>query len=418
MLGSMVGRVIAALCGFAGRGACTDAERRAAAWLHDDLRSRGHEAWVETHWVRPGWAVAVALAALLGVVGSLLSVTVPGAGVALGGVAAVVLAIEAAGRVSPGRMPGARRATQHVLTAPPQPPRPDPFADEPLGGRDEGGASDGATSPLRGPAAGGEPREAPPRVALLIAARYDAPRGGLILGDRWRALGARLGSVRAWLALACAVVAACAGARLGGVDATWLGAVQLVPTVLLLFALAAAGDVALSAWAPGANDNASGAAVALALHDELTRDPPAGLAPSLLLTGAGASGPQGLRAHLRREELDPAGAVLLEIGPCAGGAPAWRSRHPQLRAAAERAAGALGAEPRPRGPRPVRAGRIPAIRVGGLDARGIAPRAHRADDTPEHADTAAAEAALDLALGIVDALDAQLGAHSRLTTPV
>lgn len=377
----MVGRVIAALCGFAGRGACTDAERRAAAWLHDDLRSRGHEAWVETHWVRPGWAVAVALAALLGVVGSLLSVTIPAAGVALGGVAAVVLAVEAAGRVSPGRMLGARRATQHVLTAAP-PPRP-----------------------------------APPRVALLIAARYDAPRGGLILGDRWRALGARLGSVRAWLALACAVVAACAGARLGGVDATWLGAVQLVPTVLLLFALAAAGDVALSAWAPGANDNASGAAVALALHDELTRDPPAGLAPSLLLTGAGASGPQGLRAHLRRDEVDPAGAVLLEIGPCAGGAPAWRSRHPQLRAAAERAAGALGAEPRPRGPRPVRAERIPAIRVGGLDARGIAPRAHRADDTPEHADTAAAEAALDLALGIVDALDAQLGAHARLTTP-
>jgi hypothetical protein len=376
----MVGRVIAALCGFTGRGAGTDAERRAAAWLHDDLRSRGHEAWVETHWVRPGWAVPVALAALLGVAGSLRSVTVPEAGVALAGVAALVLAIEAAGRVSPGRWLGARRATQHVLTSSPSPP------------------------------AG--------TVRLIIAARYDAPRGGLVMGDRWRALGARLRSPRAWLALACAVVAACAGARLGGVDAAWLGVVQLVPTVLLLFGLAAAGDVALSAWAPGANDNASGAAVALALHEELVRDPPPALAPSLLLIGAGASGPQSLRAHLRREGVDPAGAVLLEIGPCAGGAPAWRSRHPQLRAAAERAAGALGAEPRPRGPRPVRAGRIPAIRVGGLDARGIAPRAHRADDTPEHADTAAAEAALDLALGIVDALDAQLGAHSRLTTPV
>lgn len=79
-------------------------------------------------------------------------------------------------------------------------------------------------------------------------------------------------------------VAGAAGARLGGVDATWLGAVQLVPTVVLLVAFAAAVDVALSGFSPCSG---SGAAVALALFGELRREPPRSLAPALLLFGAG-----------------------------------------------------------------------------------------------------------------------------------
>src|SRR5919197_2427905 len=65
------------LCSHAGRGACTDAERRAALWLHDELRARGHHAWVETLWVRPLRALALALAALLAVAGRLLATAVP-----------------------------------------------------------------------------------------------------------------------------------------------------------------------------------------------------------------------------------------------------------------------------------------------------------------------------------------------------
>ena len=42
------------LSAFGDRAACSDAERRAALWLHDELRERGHEAWVETVWVRHG----------------------------------------------------------------------------------------------------------------------------------------------------------------------------------------------------------------------------------------------------------------------------------------------------------------------------------------------------------------------------
>ena len=47
--------------------------------------------------------------------------------------------------------------------------------------------------------------------------------------------------------------------------------------------------------------------------------------------------------------------------------------------------------------------RLPAIRIAALDERGVTPRAHQADDT--EVDQATMDAALDLALGVVDALD-------------
>jgi hypothetical protein len=357
------------LCAIPARGACTDAERRAAGVLEAELTQRGHEAWTETHWLRPHWAVAVALGSLLGVAGSLLSITVPLAGVILGGVAALGLALEAAGRSSPLRLVSGRRATQDVVSLP---------------ARDDG-------------------------VMLVVAAPYDAPRRGLLLNDRWRALAVRTRGVRGWLALGALVVAGASAARLQGVDASWLGAIQLVPTVAMIGALAASLDIASSEFSPGA-DTASAAAIAVDVFDELVREAPASLAPGLLLYGAGGSGPLALRAQLKRERLHPRGAVVLEIGPSTGGTPAWRARHTQLKRAAELAAAALELPPGRR-PRPTRgAGRLPTIRIACLDERGLAARSHQPDDTPEHADPAAATAALDLALGVADALDAQLPA--------
>ncbi len=356
--------VVHGLCTSPGRGACTDAERRAAMWLHDELRERGHEAWVETRWVRPQRAAVLALGCLLVVTGGLLSTAEAIAGLVVAGVGAASLIVEAAGWLGPVRALFPRRATQHVLTAAPE----------------EG-------------------------VVLVIAAAYDAPKRGLVLNDRWRA---RLRRLPAWALAACgAVVAAAAGARVGGLDAGWLGAAQLAPTIVLLVALAAAADVALSTWAPGANDNASGVAVAMALLDELAREPPRMLTPALLLAGAGHAMPRAVASHLRGEGLRADRAVLLELGPCGAGRPAWGARHPQVRAAAERAAAALGLDPSARRPRRP-AARVAGIRIACLDERGISPRAHQEDDTPEHVATAATDAALDLALGVVDALDAEL----------
>lgn len=336
--------VVERLSAVAGRGACTDAERRAAVWLHDELRSRGHDAWIRTRWVRPQRYATLAVGCALGVVASLVATAVPAAGLAVAVAAAAVLALEAAGRAL-ALLP--RRATQDVVTEAPQ----------------EG-------------------------LTLTIAAAYDAPRRGLVLNDRWR----RRMRPR-WALAACAVaVAAAAGARLGGVETTWLGALQLVPTVVLLVAFAAAVDIALSGFSPGANDNASGVAVALALLDELRREPPRELVPALVLIGAG---------HAVRHAT--AGDVLLELGPCGAGRPVWSARHPQLRAAAGRAAETLGHDEGGR--------RSRGVRIACVDERGITPRAHQADDTV--VDTGAMEAALDLALGTVDALDAERSARAR-----
>lgn len=247
---------------FERRGPCTDAERRAAGWLHDDLRARGHEAWVETHWVRPQWALSLALHCALGVIASVTAIYVPAAGLALALLAAISLALEASGRTGLLRLVFPRRATQNVLTLP---------AD--LGPK-----------------------------TLLICARYDAGRAPVS---------------RAWPAIACVVIAASAAARLAGIDGLALGIAQFVPTVGLLGVLAWAAGLAPSRRISEADPGARCAAVALALHDELSHNPPERLAPALLLYGAGSAGRQTLRSHLRRERFDPAATTLLELGPAA-----------------------------------------------------------------------------------------------------
>lgn len=333
--------VIARLCAEPGRGACTDAERRAAVWLRDQLPA----ARLESHWVRPRRELAVALAALLGAAGSLASVQWPVAGFAAAAFAAICFTLDAR---NPLLLLTRRRATQHVVVD---------------------------------AASGGIPLE--------LRARYDAPRRGLMLNDRWRA---RLRGRAAYSLAGCAViVAATAAARHQDVDAAWLGVIQLLPTVVLIAAIAAALDVATSAFSPGA-DTASAAAVAIAVFEELTAEPPAALSPSLVLLGGGAG---------RRP---PEHAVVIEIGPCTTGTPAWRTRHPQLHAAVTRSAAALALPDRSR----ATGGRRPWLWIACLGERGIVARSHQPDDTPEHADRAAADRAIDLALGTVDALDPEL----------
>jgi hypothetical protein len=375
--------IAAGLARFEARGPCSDAERQAAAWLHDELRAAGHEAWVETHWVRPQWALSIALHAALGVAASVLALSEPLAAAVVAALAALSMAVEASGRSGPLRLLFPRRATQNVLVVP----------------------------------------AASSAVTLLICSRYDAPRGGLITRDGPRRLAARLRrrlgghalGPRAWVALALAAVAACAGLRALDIDGLWLGVAQFVPTVGLLGALAAAGDIAASRVSPAAGDNGAGVGVALALHAELTRNPPAALAPGLLLSGAGEGGPAAVRAHLRRERLDRARVVVLEVGPCGAGTPAYATGHPQVRAACERAAGALGGAARAQLRRSTAAAaargrRLPAAWIGALDAAGIAPRSRQPADTVEELDPAASEGVLDFALACVDALDAELDA--------
>ena len=54
--GVPTGETIERLTAIPGRGAGTDAERRAALTLERDLAGRGHRAWIDIHWLRPAWA--------------------------------------------------------------------------------------------------------------------------------------------------------------------------------------------------------------------------------------------------------------------------------------------------------------------------------------------------------------------------
>ena len=90
--------------------------------------------------------------------------------------------------------------------------------------------------------------------------------------------------------------------------------------------------------------------------------------------------------------------MVLELGPLGAAAPAWGARHSQLRAAGARATEALGLAAPRRAPRPpAGARRLPAIAVA-----SPGPAAIEAEEIGD----AQLEAALDLALAVVDALDA------------
>jgi len=387
--------IVARLVGVGPRAGGSDAERRAARELQRTLRAAGREAELQTVWVRPAWAATHALHALLGAIGSVLAVLVPVAGAAVLGVALLSLGLELAGWGWLARRLTPERATQNVVS--PAPP----------------------AAPFR----------------LLVTAHYDAGRSGLVYAERLQRLCGRTrgwahGRVPGpfgWLALALLAALGCATARVAGATGFGVGIVQLLPTVALVIATAAGVDLALSDAGPGASDDATGVAVALALTAALAAEPPRNLAVELVLTGAGDGPGAGLRAHLRArpDALDPEKTIVLGLRACGAGAPAWLSHegtlvalptHRQLAGACARAPGSeahLGARPvrsHALSPlAPARRVRLPAVTVGARDGLGRAPHARTEHDTPARVDPEAMAATLEYCLALVDTLDAELG---------
>jgi hypothetical protein len=384
------------LTGFAARGPCTDAERRAGLWLARGLRDDGREVELDTVWVRPQWALVHALHALLAVVGSVLSVAVPVAGLAVLAVALVSLWLDLAARAPVVRLLMRRRATQNVRA--PAPPRE------------------------------GDDR----RVRLVLTAHYDAGRSGLAYRDGLRRAVERMfrghaPSPLTVLLAAVAVLTAVAALRVGGAAETPLRIVQLAASIVALFALALLLDVALSQTVPGANADASAVAIARAAAAALDRDPPRHLAVDLVLAGAGEGPSLGMRTEVRRlkRRLAREDVVVLELRPCGRGRPRYWTRdglglplrlHPRLVELAGRVAADerhLDAGPHRgatcSGAYVARAAGYPAIAVGCLDDDGLAPGSHQHHDLPDGLDPGAVTATLELCLGLVDRLDADVG---------
>ena len=292
------------LARFEARGPCTDAERRARGWLHDELRDAGHEAWVETHWVRPQWALSMALHATIGVVASLVAITAPLPGLVAAAVAAVSMALEA-------RRPAGAAAAGVPAAGDPE------RADGAGGGR--------RRAPHRA-------RPTPRRAAGSGGGSSRAGRRGSRSRSRWwrcaRACGSSTSTgCGSGCCSSCRRSRCCSRSRRRATRRSRR--------------YVAGGE------APPA--------VAVALHDELRRNPPERLSPALLLHGA-------LRAHLRREKPDRRAIVVLELGP------ERRARVRDLAPAAAR--GGRGGGRRPAGAAPG-----PAAAADAVDRR---PRRRRA----------------------------------------
>jgi hypothetical protein len=185
-------------------------------------------------------------------------------------------------------------------------------------------------------------------------------------------------------------------------------------------------ELGTSPIGPAASDNASGVAVALALTRALDVTAPTALRVEVVLAGAGEGGGIGLRRFLRSRGAGLTGenTIVLGIAACGGGSPRWwqsdgplipLAYHPRLRELCAGIAGsepALGAAPhRGRGAAPALPARmagLPAIAIGCLDDLGLPPRSHQPGDTAAAIDRAAVDATLELALMLVDAIDAEV----------
>jgi hypothetical protein len=385
----------AGLAQFEGRGAGTNAERRAGLWLASELRSARRQATVETFWCRPNWALAHAWHTILAVVGSLLTVASPKVGGVVILIAVISLVLDGLTGVSLGRRLSPEHASQNVVSP-----------------------ATNSTAP----------------VTLIVTANYDAGRMGFVYRPTVRRLAARLNAVvggRApgwlgWVLIGFLWLLAMAILRDVGKAGTALDVVQLIPTAALVIAAGLLLELSGSPFGPAAGDNGSGAALALALARALDVAPSDRLAVEVVLQGAGDGAMTGLSKYLsaRRGDRTPATTIVLGVGACGGGERRWwtgdGSLIPlrflrRLDAIAQRSVGPgseLGATPhRGRGVSPAVPARfagLPAITIGCRDAHGLVPRSHQPSDVTENLDRAAMDGLLELALTLVDAIDADL----------
>jgi hypothetical protein len=385
--------VIRELCSFEGRGPGTDAERRAANALAGRLQGMGRRGDVEPFFCHPQYAVVHLVHAALGIAGSLLATVEPAVGFALVLLAAASTYLDLNTRLYLVRSLLFRRVSQNVVSP-------------------------------------GNRPDAPAR--LILMAHYDAARTGYIFSRasrRIRRLPERtrlaLGPFRLFFWVGLAPLLPILGARMAGLDATWLNAVQAIPTIVLIVAAFLLIDIALSEIVPGAYDNASGVAAVLSAAEELSGDPPQNLDVWVVLTGSEESFCEGSRAFVRsrRKQLDRSNTYFLNVDSVSSGGVAYEISQgavisvPHDRLLVEfcealAAAGAADGGAMPiRHPLlddalPPRTRKFRAITVRTTDADGnLAPWYHTHDDVPERVDSAALGRATDFVVALSRLID-------------
>jgi Peptidase family M28 len=391
--------LIRELCSFPERGPGTDSERRAANMLAGRLRGIGRRAEIEPFFAHPEYAIVHLIHAAMGVAGSIIATVQPAIGFTLVLIAAFSTYLDLNTRFYLVRSLLFRRVSQNVVSP--------------------------GTRP-----------DAPAR--LILMAHYDAARTGYIFSkasNRIRKLPERtrltLGPFRLFFWLGLAPLLPILGARMAGLDPTWLNALQAIPTIVLIVAAFLLIDIALSDIVPGAYDNASGVASVLSAADELTANPPENLDVWVVLAGAEESFCEGSRAFVRsrRKELDRATTAFVNVDSVSFGEVAYEiSQGPvvslphdaQLIELCE-ALSAAGQSARPiRHPllddaMPARVRRMRAITLRTTDENGnLAPWYHTHEDVPERVDAEALTRASDFVVSLARLLDREAG---RSTAP-
>ncbi len=279
------------LCSFEHRLAGTDAERRAANAMATRLRDAGRRAEIEPIYVHPQAPLVWALHAFLAFAASVVSIEAPIVGFAILLFATTSFYFDLNTGRHFLRLIFFRRASQNVVSR-------------------------------------GENPDASHK--LIIAAHLDAARSGLIFGKGATGLARRASGFLPFphtrlLFWSAAIMLPMLGARMAGVDSDGLAILQIVPTIILLVSSFLLVDWRLSEVVPGANDNASGVAVALSVAKRLEEDPTRNLDVWVVLTGGEECGMEGMRSFTRshKDELDPFKTIVLAIDSVGKGDVRW-----------------------------------------------------------------------------------------------
>jgi peptidase M28-like protein len=397
--------LIRELCSFEGRGPGTDAERRAANMLATRLRGIGRRAEIEPFFAHPQYAVVHLIHAAMGVAGSVVATVQPAIGFALVLVAATSTYLDLNTRLYLVRSLLFRRTSQNVVSP-------------------------------------GDRPDAPAR--LVLTAHYDAARTGYVFSkasDRIRRLPERLrlglGPFRIFFWVGLAPLLPILGARMAGVDATWLSVIQVIPTIVLLVAVFLLADIALSDIVPGAYDNASGVAAVLSAAEELRAEPPGHLDVWLVLTGSEESFCEGMRSFMRahRKQFDRESTAFVNVDSVGYGTVAYEvsqgavvslPHDPELiglcDALATTQSGGNAVRPI-RHPLlddalPPRIRRRRVITLRATDENGnLAPWYHTHEDVPERIDSEALDRATDFVVALARLIDRDADRRATASSP-
>lgn len=376
------------LVGFEGRWPGTDAERRAAHHLEGRLQALGRDADIEPTSVFPNYPVTHAAHAVIGIVGSVLSVYEPVLGLALVAFATLSAFGDLTGTLYLVRRLTGRRASQNVTST-------------------EGGDKPGV---------------------VILTAHYDAARTGLVFSRRAVERRAVVGKlIRRGVGpfepffWSLVVILVCTILRLAGFEGTGFTVIQFIPTVVLIVSVPLLVDIALSDVVPGANDNASGVATVLRLaerysgrleHFDLWVVFP-GAEEGLLL---------GMREWMRvhKRELNRERTVFLNVDIAGNGTVRWMTKeglvaamryHPTLVRFCEEIGDGRGMVSRNATDALVARGAgYAAITITSRNALDYAPNWHQPTDTPDRIDPDSLDRTYDFCCALVERLDRSIGA--------